>query len=185
MSLLRLLTTGRSLVEFKDTPGAYRMTSQRLLPHFSPAKNPFSGKSASSGVSAAERAADMQSNVQDQKSSATTGKHARAETLRLRAASFLRAWRAKYEAWFGHTSGRAEKPAIPRFTKQPVQGELWLDKVKVVRNDLSDADLEIVPARPSASPGSFASARRSEMTTGVAAGLWGRVANRIFGAGKA
>jgi hypothetical protein len=50
-------------------------------------------------------------------------------------------------------AGRRGSPARARtepgaFTKAPVQGELSLDRIKVVRNDLSDADLEIVPARP-------------------------------------
>ncbi len=36
--------------------------------------------------------------------------------------------------------------------KPPVQGELSLDKIKVVRNDLSDADLEVVPAKLPAAP---------------------------------
>lgn len=36
------------------------------------------------------------------------------------------------------------RSAIPRFNGQPVQGELSLDNIKVVRNDLSDADLEVV-----------------------------------------
>ena len=44
----------------------------------------------------------------------------------------------------GRVRVKAAKPAIPRFTKPPVQGELSLDKIKVVRNDLSDADLEVV-----------------------------------------
>jgi hypothetical protein len=29
----------------------------------------------------------------------------------------------------------------------PVQGELSLDKIKVMRNDLSETDLEVVPLR--------------------------------------
>ena len=36
--------------------------------------------------------------------------------------------------------------------REPVQGELSLDRVKVVRNDLSDADVEIVPAKQSVKP---------------------------------
>src|SRR6185503_10236855 len=51
-------------------------------------------------------------------------------------------------------SGRTEpKPAIPRFNERaPVQAELSLDKIRVMRNDLSDADVEVVPARPTAKP---------------------------------
>jgi hypothetical protein len=44
---------------------------------------------------------------------------------------------------------KIEKPAIPAFEKPAVQGELSLDRVKVMRNDLSDADLEVVQAKPS------------------------------------
>jgi hypothetical protein len=42
--------------------------------------------------------------------------------------------------------GRSRLPAMPRFGKSPVQGELSLDKVKVVRGDLAHADLEVVRA---------------------------------------
>jgi hypothetical protein len=40
--------------------------------------------------------------------------------------------------------GKPKLPGIPRFGKSAVQGELSLDRVKVVRNDLMDADLEVV-----------------------------------------
>lgn len=46
----------------------------------------------------------------------------------------------------------AQRAPVPR---SPVQGELSLDKVKPVRNDLSETDLELVAARkpPEAKPG--------------------------------
>jgi len=44
--------------------------------------------------------------------------------------------------------GQAAQREIPRFGKPLVQGELSLDRVKVVRNDLSDTDLEIVRPKP-------------------------------------
>lgn len=40
--------------------------------------------------------------------------------------------------------GKPRLAGIPRFGKPAVQGELSLDRVKVVRNDLSHADLEVV-----------------------------------------
>jgi hypothetical protein len=40
--------------------------------------------------------------------------------------------------------GRPKLSGIPRFGKPAVQGELSLDRVKVVRNDLSHADLEVI-----------------------------------------
>lgn len=45
------------------------------------------------------------------------------------------------------------RPIVPHPVREPVQGELSLDTVRVVRNDLSDADLEVVPAKaPVAQP---------------------------------
>jgi hypothetical protein len=40
--------------------------------------------------------------------------------------------------------GKPTLPRMPRFGKPAVQGELSLDKVKVVRSDLAHADLEVV-----------------------------------------
>ena len=61
--------------------------------------------------------------------------------------------------------------------KAPVQGELSLESVKPMRNDLHDSDLEIVagtaPVKPADAP----------VATGEAASVsWGRIASRIFGA---
>src|ERR1017187_10377563 len=44
MSLLRLLTAGKSLESLHDAESPYRLCSQRLLPHFGPARNPFSNR---------------------------------------------------------------------------------------------------------------------------------------------
>jgi hypothetical protein len=41
------------------------------------------------------------------------------------------------------------RSAVQRFNGVPVQGELSLDNIKVVRNDLSDADLEVVTRKMS------------------------------------
>jgi len=50
--------------------------------------------------------------------------------------------------WFNRKPAEP-KPVIPRFSKPhaPVQGELSLDNIKVMRNDLSEADVEVVPAK--------------------------------------
>src|ERR1035441_10304634 len=44
MSLLRLLTAGKSLVGMRDAETRYRVTSQRLLPQFGASRNPFSNR---------------------------------------------------------------------------------------------------------------------------------------------
>lgn len=69
----------------------------------------------------------------------------------------------------------------PKPARAGVQGELSLEKVKVVRNDLSDSDLELVAlkeggkgkaGRPGATPfGGVAEAK---------AGFWARLMTRLF-----
>lgn len=49
--------------------------------------------------------------------------------------------------WFGDRKSPEIRPSVPRFDKKPVQGELSLENIKVMRNDLSDADVEVVPKK--------------------------------------
>jgi len=51
--------------------------------------------------------------------------------------------------WFGKNKPVEPKAAMPRFSKShaPVQGELSLDNIKVMRNDLSETDVEVVTAK--------------------------------------
>ncbi len=176
MSLVRLLKTGNSLTSVKDTASPYRVTRQRLLPRFGPTKNPFS--STENLVSAQTRppsqedrggdftsedrrsnpgpsskpAAVIPSAVRDRVFSTRMSKQGRKEALRLRVIALLSRWMAKVGGLVGFPRGKTVKPAVLRFTKQPVQPELSLDAVKVARNDLSDADLEVVLARQPEAP---------------------------------
>jgi hypothetical protein len=208
MSLLRLLTTGNSLEGVKGTESRYRLTRQRLLPQFGSARNPFSSRGNSAPVqmeahspedsgakgaseersgiaSSCERpAAGFPSTVQDQAASTNGSRQGLEESLRSRVVALLSGWKARVSRLPGRRSGKPEKPAIPRFTKQPVQSELSLDKIKVVRNDLSEADLEVVVARQPSAPTISAQGSRSEERTVVPQSTWGQVTTRIFGAGK-
>lgn len=86
---------------------------------------------------------------------------------------------------------QAAKPIRPRTDRPPVQTELSLERVKVVRNDLSDADLEVIPARP-AKPAkvSLPAPQTARVREPVLAGqvreptAWGRLSSRWFGAGQ-
>jgi hypothetical protein len=49
--------------------------------------------------------------------------------------------------WFSGRKPVEPKPGAPRSGKRHVQGELSLDNIKVMRNDLSDTDVEVVPAK--------------------------------------
>jgi hypothetical protein len=54
--------------------------------------------------------------------------------------------------WLANRKPAESKPLIPRFNKGQapvqIQGELSLDNIKVMRNDLSETDMEVVPAKP-------------------------------------
>jgi hypothetical protein len=208
MSLLRLLTAGKSLVGVRDADSRYRLTNQRLLPQFGPARNPFSysreietapteamlpvddggnGAAREEGLKAngIETTPAMVRSVAQGHGAPTIARgHQLAEALRLRAAALLSGCKAKLAAILGRVQVKAAKPAIPRFTKAPVQGELSLDKIKVVRNDLSDADLEVVPARMPATPPNSGTALPGEAGRGVEASRWRKVATGLFSVGK-
>jgi hypothetical protein len=208
MSLLRLLATGKSLVGIKDTESRYRLTTQRLLPQFGPTKNPFRGSEklepaqteaqclgddGGNGAAGEENgntnscgapAVALQRGAPDRVAFMSAGIRRFMEVLRLRAAALVNGCQAKLAGWLGRVRARNAKPAIPRFPKPPVQGELSLDKIKVVRNDLSDADIQVVPARVPTVPASSSPTSRTEDNTGVGESRFERATAELFGAGK-
>ena len=208
MSLLRLLTTGKSLVGLSDMESRYRVTSQRLLPQFGPARNPFSSRVKAEPVQTEARlpedhnetgatvarptlpglrgepSAVLQREAEHRAVPAKSAPRHLARALWLRISACLSGWQAKLCGLLAPSAGKAAKPAIPRFPKSAVQGELSLDRIKVVRNDLSDADLEVVPAKPPAAPTADAPALRAVEQPNGAESAWGRVTTRILGVGK-
>jgi hypothetical protein len=208
MSLLRLLTTGKSLVGLKDTESRYRLTRQRLLPQFGRARNPFTsrGSPATAQVEApapedlgannpteqslgnpspcCKAAPRLPSLTQNWATSTSASGRGFAEALLRRALALLSGWRTKVISLSWRRSGKTERPAVQRLTKQAVQGELSLERIKVLRNDLSDADLEVVPAKEPVAPASAAPAVQTEVAARCRERTWRRVTTRMFGAGK-
>ena len=76
---------------------------------------------------------------------------------------------------------RGKTTTIPRLRTPMVQSELSLEGVKVVRNDLSDSDLEIISAK---NPAAQVPALPSPAAEKPAPGTTGRRRVNIFGAGK-
>ncbi len=203
MSLLRLLAAGKSLVGMSDAETRYRVTSQRLLPQFGPGRNPFSSRGkagpAQMGPSSPEDHRPTSATQETPRSPALFGETEAAprlgpkgvatpascspkkfgEGLRRRTAGLLAGCKMKLMGVLAKRRHKATNPAIPRFTEPSVQGELSLDRIKVVRNDLSDADLEVIPAKPATAPVMRATegAARKESA-------WGRVTARVLGAGR-
>jgi hypothetical protein len=125
MSLLRLLTAGKSLVGLKDSANRYRPVAKRSMPTFPSKAHPFrttAKPELATGV--APTAAQPQ------------GGECQPEQPKRESVT------ARLGAFFGGRNKSEKAPA--RQPEAPVQAELSLDDVKVVRNDLSDADLEVV-----------------------------------------
>ena len=75
-------------------------------------------------------------------------------------------------------------PRLDRFPKRTLRtsapAELSLDAVKPVRNDLSDSDLQIVPARPEIKPDALKSPRPRLLRPELTGFAWSRLTARFF-----
>jgi hypothetical protein len=159
------------------------MRERYRLPKFGSASNPFAAPASAPEEETAETPSDVAPKHQRyQKSPAefaaarlketkklpvdpaagvkeTSRPPARDATVRTRTGRWMDKLNPLF--WF---SRRREEPrsAITRFSEAPVQGELSLDRVRVVRNDLSEADVEIITARPGPKPKSLSAAPADE-----------------------
>ena len=138
MKLGKLLFAGRSVVNGCNSV-SYRENKQVALPKFVSPKNPFApAKPPAETAAAPTKNQTSPTLAAAQKPAPVSGssKSLAAWTNKLNPVSF----------WGGPT------PAAPKVLPA-VQAELSLDTVKVVHNDLSDADVEVVPikSRPAAS----------------------------------
>jgi len=70
---------------------------------------------------------------------------------------------------------------IPRFGKPAVQGELSLDNVRVVRNDLEESDLEIVTAETNTSAQVAPTAAPATPNRGPVPPALKKITNRVLG----
>jgi len=168
MSLGKLLTTGKSLVGLSHANSRYQL-QKGALPKFESVKNPFAPKTqaepaerepqlpklSADEVPAASsketpRLSALGALIVDREASVTASRNSQpAETPTV--AAPVDSWLKKINpmVWFGNRKPAEAKPAIPRFNKPqaPLQGELSLDNIKVMRNDLSEADVEVVPMK--------------------------------------
>jgi len=201
MSLLRLLTSGKSLVGLRNSDGRYQVTRQRWLPKFGSKKNPFRTRS---GLVQAPVVGEAHAALPAKPLASTfgpaptavaiacepdsPGKPGKNNSVPKRARSTFaesaRVYVSRLAAGLIRSQPKAARPVIPRVGHSLVQGELSLDRVKVVRNDLSDSDLEIV--RSKAEPSATERPRSAEQPEQpvLSERTWNRVAGRLFGVGK-
>jgi hypothetical protein len=222
MSLLRLLTSGKSLVGVQVTGGRYSPARQGTLPKFHTKANPFRAttrpteatapcledrvlnaegegaaavghgvsKDATPGVPAAEVAVpkpEAAASVSAQQAAKNAPKVAgRFATARAGAAGWFGQKWATLTGWVKPSRAGAARAAgpVPQLKKPLVQAELSLEGVKVVRNDLSDSDLEVVTTRPAKPEAPAVKAPTATPERAPAGSPWSRVAERMAGAGK-
>jgi hypothetical protein len=134
-----LLAAGKSLAFGRRGQSPYRANKQFYLPKFGSPKNPFASANQPGGAIPPVEAA-----AAPVKTPITV---VAAKTQKL--PTFSPAPRAA--TWVSRLNPFVSKPEFPatggKDAKIPVQGELSLDAVKVLRNDLSDADVEVVPLK--------------------------------------
>jgi hypothetical protein len=166
MRLLRLLAAGKSLVGSKPGAGRYRPAPPKSLPVFESVPSPFRATAtpqggtpadacaskASTGAGPSERVAgvDVQTAESGTMQPPAVPVQNRAATSHASACPEVKSYRSggglnKWFRWrpFGKP---ADTSGVPR-TPPAIQGELSLDNVRPIRNDLGDSDFEVVPAK--------------------------------------
>ena len=187
MSLGKLLAAGKSLMGGHDDVSPYRVKKGVCLPKFGSPRNPFAPASKTeaspAGAESLAKARGGKTVVATAKAYAdAAGEKDFQVSVGMRAAHWIGKWSRKMNPLpqLAKRSGTV-KSAVPRFAKTPVQPELSLDKVQVVRNDLSDADFEVVPAKTSVVVSPGPSILTSQDGFEPAGGTWNRLTTRFFG----
>jgi hypothetical protein len=167
MNLGKLLATGRSIIGGREEV-AYRISNRGYLPKFISPKNPFAPAVETEPAPPVEATPVKKGTASDgaktQKLPALpkTGPRERSPAGKWNPLSFWRGWR----------------PTTPQKPQPPMQAELSLDRVKVVHNDLTDADVEVVPIKSRT-----ASEPEAPILPPAQAGdSWSRLSAKIFGA---
>lgn len=143
MSLMKLLSAGKCWVGLKDSASQYRMGKPGMLPKFGSERNPFGAKKTAGEAGGPERPPELDRSAEPESSDRSN----KAGT-----AAAPRNWAAKLGSLVGLRVKKPEpKSSAPAARPQL---ELSLDNIRVVRNDLSDADIEIVATQSPALEGS-------------------------------
>ncbi len=167
MSLVRLLTCGKALTVLRDLPSAYRMRRDALLPKFGSSRDPFAPKERE-GI--AEVPAPPPVGVASEAA----------------ARKSIWPWSARETDGKSVTNRKAESQTrrhADRDAQMPVQGELSLDKVKVVRNDLHGSDVDLISRSIGAEKTYQQVASNLLSSANAAEQALDRLAARIVGAG--
>lgn len=166
MNLGKLLAAGKSIIGGRREI-SYDISDRVYLPKFISPKNPFAPAVKVELPPAAASAPIKEPAASD---GTKTQKLPTFPTMR-----WQKTWLNKINPislW------RRATPRVQQKIEGPLQAELSLDRVKVVHNDLSDADVEIVPIKSRT-----ASMESAELALAKAGGAdsWSRLGAKIFG----
>lgn len=143
MNLGKLLGAGKSFVSGRKS-AAYRADKRIYLPQFVSPKNPFV-KPATAATQTELPKAPVQDLVAPVKK--TTPPWLKTEKMPVFAPQVATARATTWVSKLNPVSIFRAEPSTVDKNSRPVQVELSLEKVKVVHNDLTDADVEIVPMK--------------------------------------
>lgn len=180
MNFTRLLAAGRSVMGIKKQPGPYRMNQDHLLPRFDANQRvPAAVHLSDSSGKALEVSSDLRQDdsspaapapeqLANRRSPERKGQPRRNVLFRLMARLIRR--RQEGGKSPSHLSGSSARP---------VQTELSLNTVKVVRNDLADNDAEFVARgqKAAAAASKSAGATPSRKPLGM---VWNRLSARLL-----
>ena len=185
---MKLLSVSKSFAGGKNQPGRYKMVEQGLLPKFAPVGRPVS--------LAPKRKSDVPEAKKEQSPISMGASNSQPENLfqiagpmtepvkavapTPQAARCVNAISAPTN-WFRLGNNPfVNRPAGSLRPPTPAQGELSLVAVKPVRNDLSDSDLQIVPARPETKPEASKPPRPRLLRPELTGFAWSRLTARFF-----
>jgi hypothetical protein len=159
MSLGKLLGAGKSFVN-GGKAAAYRADKRVYLPQFVSPKNPFANPVATATQVELPKPAAENSVPSVKKSMPPWVK---TQKISVPSPSSVPARAATWVSKLNPISIFRVAPPFADGNVAPVQVELSLEKVKVVHNDLTDADVEIVPmkSRPARAPADLKPAKKS------------------------
>ncbi len=159
MSLLQLLSVSQSFKGTWSEPSRYRMVEQGSLPRFVPASQPvWRMPKPEAQIQAQDRTCGR-----DQEKSARMAAPQRG-AVRLDAST-------KFQPGPARSKSNRSAPLM--------QEELSLERVKVVRNDLAEADLEIVVARPKTSRNFPAQPGAPQEPVKLMSAVWNQLLARV------
>jgi hypothetical protein len=180
MKLGKLLAAGKSVKSGQGVV-AYREDKRVYLPKFGSPKNPF----ATAVQAELPKPAPENSVAPEIEPAKKAVKTAWAKTQKMTTASARPARVTTWVEKFNPMTILRKSAAVVKSSPQAVQAELSLEKVKVVHNDLTDVDVEVVPikSRPvrEDSEPVFPAAVGAEANKNI----WSRLDEKFFGANAA